>query len=209
MILGPLRRLLRLLALDYGRCTGLYLRLCQPRGPEYAQFLRRHGGLQGVGTDCSINYDITITDPAYVRLGNNVCLSSCALIGHDGSIEVLNRAYGVRLDAVGKIDIRDNVFIGYHAIVLPGVTIGPNALVAAGAVVVRDVAEGDIVGGVPARPIGRVDELVQRLAVQTEQLPWAELIAGRDGAYDPALEPELKRRRVAHFYGGEPPTHRR
>ena len=42
---------------------------------------------------------------------------------------------GVKLDAVGKIDIRDNVFVGYGAIILRGVTIGPNAIVAAGAVV--------------------------------------------------------------------------
>jgi len=195
-------RFLRHLAFDRGRATGLYLKVCQPRNQEYAEFLRRRGRLYAVGENCSVNRDVTITDPEYVRLGNNVCLSSCTLIGHDGSIDVLNRAYGVRLDSVGKIDIRDNVFVGYGAIVLPGVTIGPNAVVAAGAVVNRDVAPGDVVGGVPARPLGRVDDLVHKLQEQTRQLPWAELIAAREGGYDPALEPELKRRRVEHFYGG-------
>ena len=109
-----------------------------------------------------------------------------------------------KISAVGKIDIRDNVFVGYGAIILPGVTIGPNALVAAGAVVRRDVAPGDVVGGVPARSLGRVEDLVDKLKEQTAQLPWADLIAGREGSYDAAMEPELKRRRVEHFYGAQP-----
>jgi acetyltransferase-like isoleucine patch superfamily enzyme len=195
-------KLLRTLAFEHGRATRLYLKVCQPRSQEYAEFLRRRGRLHSVGEHCSINRDVTMTDPEYVRLGDNVCLSTCTLIGHDGSIDVLNRAYSVRLDAVGKIDIRDNVFVGYGAIILPGVTIGPNAIVAAGAVVRRDVAPGDVVGGVPARSLGRVDDLVDKLKEQTAQLPWSDLIAQREGSYDPAVEPELRRRRVEHFYGG-------
>jgi len=128
-------------------------------------------------------------------------MSACTFIGHDGSIAMLNRAYGVRLDSVGKIDIRDHVFIGFGAIILPGVTIGPNAIVAAGAVVTRDVAEGDIVGGVPAKPIGHVEELVRRLQTKTASLPWAHLIAQREGDFDPAMEPMLRKMRIEHFYG--------
>ena len=77
---------------------------------------------------------------------------------------MLNRAYTVKLDSVGKIDIRDNVFIGYGAIVLPNVTISSNAIVGAGAVVTKDVAEGDIVAGIPARPIGRVFDESEKIA---------------------------------------------
>ena len=51
--------------------------------------------------------------------------------------------------------IEDHVWIGTRATVLPGVRIGRGAVVAAGAVVTRDVAPLDIVAGVPARPVGR------------------------------------------------------
>ena len=198
---GAIRGLLRALALRRGRFTSLFLRFGAPSPIEYADILRRSGRFQSIGRDVGIVYGTEILDPAYVRIGNNVLLANCTLVGHDGSVEVLNRAYGVKLDAVGKIDIRDNVFIGHRAIILPGVTIGPNALVAAGAVVTKDVPPDSAVGGVPARHIGSVAEIVRRREKETAELPWADLIAQRVGAFDPTLEPELVRRRVEHFYG--------
>ncbi|WP_304608027.1 acyltransferase [Leptolyngbya ohadii] len=203
MLRQVLHKVLRKLAWDYGKMTGLYLKVCKPRNDEYAEFLRHRGTFYSIGKDCLINPDIRVTDPKYVRLGNNVCLSSCSLIGHDGIIAVLNKAYNVQLDSVGKIDIRDNVFIGYGAIILPGVTIGPNAVVAAGAVVNKDVPEGEIVGGVPARPLGRVDDLVERLHLQTLTLPWADLILNREGSFDPRIEGELLEQRIKFFFESE------
>src|SRR6476469_5216908 len=202
MLRSTLQKIIRHLAMRYGKFPGLYVQFCNPCSKEYTEFLRRHSNLYAIGENCSIWPNTVFGDPAYIRIGNNVHFSSCTLLGHDGSIAMLDRAYNVKLEAVGKIDIRDNVFIGFNAIVLRNVTIGPNAIVAAGAVVTKDVAEGDIVAGVPARPIGRVQDLVKKLQKNTAELPWADLIARREGGYDAAMEPELVRQRVAYFFGG-------
>ena len=78
-----------------------------------------------------------------------------------------------------------------------------DAIVAAGAVVVRDVPPDSVVGGVPARVIGSFSETKSRLEAESKTLPWWDLIAQREGDFDPEMEPELLRRRVAHFYGGK------
>lgn len=201
-----IKKFFRLLAMRYGLFPSLYRKLCKPRGNEYAEYLRRHSRLYEIGQNCSVLVNTVFTDPTYVRIGNNVHLAACTLIGHDGCIAMLNRAYNVKLDSVGKIDIKDNVFIGHNAIILPNVTIGPNAIVAAGAVVTKNVAEGDIVGGVPAKRIGRVRDLVEKLQTQTQELPWAELINHRQGSYDPNIEWQLTQSRIAHFYGNKSAT---
>ena len=200
-MIGLLRNLVRRIAHRTGRLRTVYLGLCHPCGEEYADFLRKHGKFQSIGKDVCILPDTVISDEPYVRIGNNVILSRCALIGHDAAATMLGRAFDLKLDSVGKIDICDNVFIGFGAIILPGVTVGPNAIVAAGAVVNHDVAPNMIVGGVPARPIGRVDDLVEKLRVNSESLPWASLLKQRAGVIDVTIEPILVRKRVEHFYG--------
>lgn len=203
---AALRRLLRHLAVEHGRAVGLYRRIVRPNGDEWAAYLRRHGGLRAMGERCSIQMNTTISDPGYVRLGDNVRLSGCTLFGHDGSVNMLAAAYGVVLDRVGPIDIRDHVYIGHGAVVLPGVTIGPYALVAAGAVVNRDVPPNSIVGGVPARPLGALDAYVRRLAEQTAQLPWAHLLAQRTHDNYWQIQPEIERLRLATWFADEPPA---
>lgn len=198
---GLLRRILRYLAFERGRAADWYRRLCGPDGDEWAAYLKRRGGLYAMGERCSINTDVVITDPAYTRLGNNVRLTGCILFGHDGSVNMLNCAYGVKLDRVGKVDIRDNVFVGHGAIILPGVTIGPNAIVAAGSVVNHDVPPGSIVAGVPARVVGEIDWLVTHFEEESARMPWIDALNRYRETGDPALRVEVERARIRHFFG--------
>ena len=59
----------------------------------------------------------------------------------------------------GTIDIKDNVFIGSNTTILANVTVGSNVVIAAGSLVNKDIPDGKIVGGTPARVIGEVSDL--------------------------------------------------
>lgn len=196
-----LKRLLALVAMRTGRCRALYRKLCKPSAYEWAEYLGKWGGLHSVGQDVRISLGCNITDPNLVRIGSNVTLANCTVLGHDGVIRILNTRYGKKLDSVGAVDIRDNCFIGHGAIVMPNVCIGPDSIVAAGAVVTKDVPPGMVVGGNPARPICTTEALVMRLEMRCEAYPWIELIKQREGAYDPRIEPQLKAQRAAFFFG--------
>jgi len=197
--------MLRALAVRDRRLQGMYRRLCRPTGVEWAAMLRERGDFYSMGEHCSIDPHAYFSVRAHVRLGNNVRIAQCAVFCHDGAVNMINRAFGLRLDSVGKVDFRDNVYIGYGAIILPGVTIGPNAIVSAGSVVRSDVADGDVVSGVPARRVGRLEMSVAMLKAKNEQYPWRHLIEQRASDFDPAMEPELVRLRTQYFYGA-PPT---
>jgi acetyltransferase-like isoleucine patch superfamily enzyme len=208
-----LNDLARTLATKSRRFERLYRGFNKPDGIEYAEILKQRGDFYSIGEHCSIDPHALIEDRPYIRIGNNVRIATCALLGHDGSVNMINRAFGLHLDNVGKIDIRDNVYIGYGAIILPGVTIGPNAIVSAGSVVRSNVREGDVVAGVPAKRVGRLDMSVSILKARNDHFPWRHLIEQREDGFDEKTEAELVRMRVAHFYGedkskenGKPPA---
>ncbi len=110
-----------------------------------------------------------------ITVGKNVFINSCccfqdqggitigdgSLIGHQVVLATLNHDLNPknRANMVAKpIVIGKNVWIGAHATVLSGVNIGDNAVIAAGAVVTKDVPENAIVAGVPARIIKTIKE---------------------------------------------------
>jgi acetyltransferase-like isoleucine patch superfamily enzyme len=183
-----------------GNHTNLYKKIAHPNAKEWASYLKYHSLLESIGEGCEINRDAVITDPYLVRIGNNVTLSSCHLISHDGSIAQVFRATGKKVDAVGKIDIRDNCFIGYNAIVLRNVIIGANSIVAAGCVVTKNIPEGVVVAGVPAKIICSISDFGHKLENETKNMPWAELIYKREGVKDSHTEPTLQSMRKDYFW---------
>jgi len=113
-----------------------------------------------------INFGCLLDGRRYViRTGSDVSIgpeASLLTLGHDPQAHDFS-------DRGGDVIIGDRVWIGYRAIVLPGIAIGEGAVVAAGAVVTRDVEPYTIVAGNPAKPIGtRSRELDYRLDFR----PW-------------------------------------
>jgi len=103
-----------------------------------------------VGDDFLANYNVTILDRAAVEIGNNVLIAPGSVITTVNHSLSPKRRLENRCRAL-PIVIGDNVWIGANCTILPGVRIGENAVVAAGAVVSRDVPPNAIVAGVPAR----------------------------------------------------------
>lgn len=64
--------------------------------------------------------------------------------------------------------MKDNVFIGSNTTILSNVTIGSNVIIAAGSLVNKDIPDGKIVAGVPAKVIGEVDDLAQKRRLHSE-----------------------------------------
>ncbi|CAM4062242.1 Protein CapG [Pseudomonas reidholzensis] len=183
-----------------GRGGSTYKRLFNPNARDWGAYLSRWGKFHSVGTNVHINIGCNITDPGLVRLGSYVGLSDCTLIGHDAVVALIEVRYGKHLDSVGFIDIKDNCFIGYGAIVMPRVTIGPDSVVAAGAVVTKDVPPGTVVGGNPAKVICTVEELIKRIEARCAEYPWIDLVKQREGAYDAEIEPTLAAERGEYFF---------
>jgi maltose O-acetyltransferase len=101
-----------------------------------------------IGNDCMLDARNGIT------IGNNVSLSMGVWIWtleHDPQ----DPLYGTK---GGLVTIGDYAWVSCRVVILPGVTIGKGAVIAAGAVVTQDVADYTIVGGVPAKLIGRRSE---------------------------------------------------
>ena len=131
----------------------------------FAPFDCEYGININVGTGCFINYNCTFLDVAPITLGDGVWLGANVTLATPMHPflpdERLPQEYpdGFHdLEYSKPITIKENCWICSSATIVGGVTVGKNSIVAAGAVVTRDVPENSIVAGVPARVIRTIDE---------------------------------------------------
>ncbi len=107
-----------------------------------------------IGSNITVNSNVMINarGKGLINIGNNV------LIGPNVVIRSNNHSYRNSIELIkeqgmedGEIIIKNNVWIGSNCVILPNCTIGEGSIVAAGAVVTKDVKPNTIVGGVPAK----------------------------------------------------------
>jgi hypothetical protein len=95
-------------------------------------------------------YDLVILDVCEVRIGKNCMIGPrVSICTATHSIDAQERNSGFEFGA--PISIGDNVWIGAHAVINPGVTIGNNVVIASGAVVTRSFGDDVVIGGTPAK----------------------------------------------------------
>ena len=139
--------------------------------PPYRRFWL--GRKSVVESYCCINNavgDVTIGD--YTRIGIHctvigpVCIGNNVNLAQGITVTALNHNFKDatrRIDEQGistkPVEIGDDVWIGANAVILPGVTIGRHVVVAAGAVVTKDVPDNCVVGGVPAKVIKEIRKI--------------------------------------------------
>ena len=120
-----------------------------------------------VGENFLANYNVTILDIATVMIGDYV------MIGPNTLITTVNHPLSPRkrrqhTGQAKPVSIGRDVWIGGNCIILPGVTIGNNVVVAAGAVVTKSVPANCVVGGVPARIIKQISDDTEGIRANTD-----------------------------------------
>ena len=113
-----------------------------------------------MGEDCRLPSTNFGSELWLIEIGDHVEITGeVYFITHDGATWVI-RGNERAKDVIkyGKIVIKDNCFVGLGSVILPGVTIGPNSIVAAGSVVTKDVEPDSVVAGNPAKKISTASE---------------------------------------------------
>lgn len=114
----------------------------------FPPFYTAFGKTTRVGKEVFINFGCTFLDQGGITIEDGVFIGPEAKILTEGHPEQPTLRHTLQTEPVV---IRRKAWIGASAIILPGVTIGENAIVAAGAVVTKDVPDNAIVAGVPAK----------------------------------------------------------
>ena len=115
-----------------------------------------------IGKKCAINSNIASTEGYLVSLGDNVTIAgNVSLITHDNSV---SKMIPNSTDVFGRIKIGNNCFIGGRSVIMYGVELADDIIVASGSVVTKSFHRNRIViGGNPARIIGDYDSFIEKM----------------------------------------------
>lgn len=144
------------------------LKLIYRGGYAKADYLKKIHYFKHQGEHCYFQPYNFGTEPELISFGNNVHVASKVMfINHDITSLMFeymdDHEYKKRY---GPITIGDNVFIGANSTILYDVHIGNNVIIGAGSLVNKDIPDGVIVAGVPAKVLGKFDKYKQRLEIK-------------------------------------------
>jgi acetyltransferase-like isoleucine patch superfamily enzyme len=116
-----------------------------------------------VGENCRIYTNEFGSEPFLISIGNNVTITAgVRFLNHDGAAWLMKDEKGRRY-LYAPIKIGNNVFIGINSIIMPGVVIDDDVIVAAGSVLTKSVSKGNVVAGNPAKIIGSYYDLKNKI----------------------------------------------
>lgn len=121
----------------------------------------RHHGVK-IGNRCNIKKVSFGSEPYLISVGNHVQITDGVKIFTHGAGWVLREKYP-DMDFFGKVEINNNVYIGNNSLIMPGVTIGSNVIVAAGSVVTKSVPDNVVIAGNPAKIISSIELFEERM----------------------------------------------
>lgn len=120
----------------------------------------RYAGVN-LGRNNFISSHFWSSEAYLITIGNNCSISHGVKMFTHGGARVARKKIPL-FDIFGKVSIGNYVYIGNNSLIMPGVEIGDNVLIAAGSVVTKSVPSNMVVGGNPARILCTTDEYIQR-----------------------------------------------
>ena len=114
-----------------------------------------------IGSNCFVKSRFWSTEPYLISIGNNCAITSGVKIFTHGGGRIARKTYPL-FDCFGKVTIGNSVYIGTNSLIMPGVSIGNNVLIAAGSVVTKSIPDNVVVGGNPAIYICSIEEYIKR-----------------------------------------------
>lgn len=153
----------------------IYLRYLAKKNPvKYAQKIGVKIGKNNRIVSC--RHGMFGSEPYLVTIGDNCLLSGqIQFLTHDGSLHLFREEYP-KAFIYKPVKVGNNVFIGFRATIMPGVTIGDNVAIGAGSVVTKDIPSNCVAAGIPARVIKTYDEYKEKM------IPQFDLIDGLNSA---------------------------
>lgn len=137
----------------------VYIKICKILG-----FTESYAKISGVnfGVKCKFSKIVDFgSEPYLITIGNHFyCSSNITFITHDGSVNVIRNLFEQyrAIDLFGRINVGNNVFLGYGVVLLPGVDIGDNVIVGANSLVKGTLLSNSVYAGSPARYICSIED---------------------------------------------------